>query len=87
MLIIIVLLNDVKLQILFLDQINVYESKLQQQKTQLENALEKLDNAEKECSRLSSENGNLISKVIYHFNNMNDFENSLIIQNKTVFKS
>ena len=64
MLIIIALLNDVKLQILFLDQINVYESKLQQQKTQLENALEKLDNAEKECSRLSSENGNLISKVI-----------------------
>jgi hypothetical protein len=42
MLIIIALLNDVKLQILFLDQINVYESKLQQQKTQLENALEKL---------------------------------------------
>ena len=87
MLIIIALLNDVKLQILFLDQINVYESKLQQQKTQLENALEKLDNAEKECSRLSSENGNLISKVIYHFNNRNDFENSLIIQNKEVFKS
>ena len=87
MLIIIALLNDVKLQILFLDQVNVYESKLQQQKTQLENALEKLDNAEKECSRLSSENGNSVLKVIYHFNDRNHFENSLIIQNKEVFKS
>jgi len=39
------------------DQVKVYESKLQQQQTELENALEKLDNAEKECSRISSENG------------------------------
>jgi hypothetical protein len=37
----------------------------------LENASEKLDNAEKECWRLSSENGNLISKVIYHFHDGN----------------
>ena len=33
----------------------------------MENASEKLDNAGKECSRLSNENGNFISKVIYHF--------------------
>jgi len=40
----------------------------------LENALEKLDNAEKECSRLSSENGNSVLKVIYHFDDKNVFE-------------
>jgi hypothetical protein len=32
----------------------------------LENESEKLDSAGKECWRLSSENGNFISKVIYH---------------------
>ena len=39
----------------------------------MKNASEKLDNAEKECSRLSSENGNFISKVIYHFHDGNVF--------------
>ena len=51
-----------------------YETKLQQQKTELENASEKLDNAEKECWRISSENGNSVLKVIYHFNYRNIFE-------------
>jgi hypothetical protein len=37
-----------------LDQVKVSESKLQQQQTKLENALEKLDNAEKECLRIKS---------------------------------
>ena len=39
----------------------------------MKNASEKLDNAEKECSRLSSENGSFISKVIYHFHDGNVF--------------
>ena len=51
-----------------------YEIKLQQQKTELENDSEKLDNAEKECSRIFSENGNSVLKVIYHFNYRNIFE-------------
>jgi hypothetical protein len=36
-------------------------------------ASEKLDGAGKECWRLSSENGNFISKVIYHFHDGNVF--------------
>jgi hypothetical protein len=50
-----------------------YETRLQQQQTELENASEKLDSAGKECWRLSSENGNFISKVIYHFHDGNVF--------------
>jgi multidrug resistance efflux pump len=56
---------------LILDQVQGYETQLQQQQTEVENASEKLDNAEKECWRLSSENGNFISKVIYHFHDGN----------------
>jgi hypothetical protein len=33
-----------------------------------------LDNTEKERSRLSSENGNSVLKVIYHFDDGNVFE-------------
>ena len=51
-----------------------YETKLQQQNTELEHASWKLDNVEKECSRISSENGNSVLKVIYHFNYRNIFE-------------
>jgi hypothetical protein len=58
---------------LILDQVQGYETRLQQQQTELENASEKLDSAGKECWRLSSENGNFISKVIYHFHDGNVF--------------
>jgi hypothetical protein len=47
---------------------------LQQQKTELENVSEMLNNTEKERSRLSSENGNSVLKVIYHFDDKNVFE-------------
>jgi hypothetical protein len=40
----------------------------------LENASEMLDNTAKERSRLSSENGNSVLKVIYHFDDGNVFE-------------
>ena len=58
---------------LILDQVQGYEPQLQQPQTELENALEKLDSAGKECLRLSSENGNFISKVIYHFHDRTVF--------------
>jgi hypothetical protein len=47
-----------------LEQVKGYETKLQQQKTQLKNSLEKLEEAEQECMRLSTENGK-VSMLIY----------------------
>jgi hypothetical protein len=57
-----------------LDQVKAYESKLQQQQTQFEEKTKQFD-------EVSSEKGNFISKVIYHFNDGNvfvcAFQNSL----------
>jgi hypothetical protein len=47
-----------------LDQDKGYERQLQQQQTHLEDITEQFGVAEQECSRLSSEKGNFISKVI-----------------------
>jgi regulator of replication initiation timing len=44
-----------------LEQVKGYETKLQQQKTQLENSLENLEEAKQECMRLSTENGKVRS--------------------------
>ena len=62
-LIIISLFNDRTLQIWFfiLEQVKAYKSKLQQQQTPLEDTTEQFDEAKQECSRLSSDNGNLES--------------------------
>jgi hypothetical protein len=49
-----------------LDQVRVYESKLQQQQTQFEEKTKQFD-------EVLSEKGNFISKVIYHFNDGNVF--------------
>ena len=49
-----------------LDQVKAYESKLQQQQTQFEEKTKQFD-------EVSSEKGNFISKVIYHFHDGNVF--------------
>jgi regulator of replication initiation timing len=51
------------LRLSVLEQVKGYETKLQQQKTQLENASENLEEAKQECMRLSTENGKLKSNV------------------------
>ena len=39
----------------------------------MDDKTEQFDEAKQECSRLSSENGNFISKVVYHFHDGNVF--------------
>ena len=70
-----------------LEQVKAYESKLQQQQTQLEDTTEQFDEAKQECSRLSSENGNLESIFFYHFHHSNVFENELMDHINAMFVS